>query len=59
MYMGRISHNYFDAHRDAHTVDSVNPPLCKARSYPCASPGFRIAQDGAACVLTTDGSPCG
>lgn len=25
MYMGRISHNYFDAHRDAHTVDSVNP----------------------------------
>lgn len=57
--MGTVSHNYFDAHKDTHTVYSVNPPLFKSRSYKCASHGFRITQDGAACVLTPAGSPCG
>lgn len=57
--MGRVSHNYSDAHKDMHTVYSVNPLLFKSRSYKCASRGFRIAQDRAACVLTTGAAPCG
>ena len=59
MYMGRVSHNDFDAHKDMHTVYSVNPPLFKSRSCKCASHGFRVAQDRAACVSTTGASPCG